>query len=121
MNRERTLFLVLPAVQTTEIRRQVRHEALELQNTWIHKHRFWRLRMLGKPLYKKQYCTILSKRQNKSSENTTMYLVHRSATCFDKIWSSLLWRQKRKDKSVHICIGIEISMPYICYYIKLYI
>jgi hypothetical protein len=55
--------------------------------------------------------------QNKASQNTT-YLVHISATCFNQTWSPSGWPQERKDKYIHICIGIEISMPYICYYIK---
>jgi len=40
----------------------------------------------------------VTKLQYKSRKNTTMYLVHRSDTCFDQTWASSCWPKDRKDK-----------------------
>jgi len=41
----------------------------------------------------------------------------RSATCLNQTLS-LSWLQERKDKCIHSCTMIEISMSYVCYFIK---
>jgi hypothetical protein len=38
----------------------------------------------------------------------------------DIVWSSLGWPKTEKTY-MHSCIRIEISMPYVCYYIEMYI
>ena len=63
------------------------------------------------------YVSVI-KLQYKSSENTTMYLVHRSGFRPDMVIISLTTREKRQTTCIHSWTKIQISMPYTCYYVK---
>jgi len=45
--------------------------------------------------------------RNKSNPKTTLYLVHRSVTCFDQTWSSSGWPQERKTNIFAFVLGVR--------------